>query len=151
MHHSFRKCDIPNRERGVSIIETLIVVAVIGIATTLAIPMYQIYTIRAQISQGLVLSGTHKLAVASFHHDNGAFPANNAHVSLAPPTDYASNYVASISIDGAEVAIQYGNKAHQQITGRTVTLSASDIVGSVQWSCSSGGAIPDDQMPPACR
>ena len=151
MHHSFRECDISNRERGASIIEILIVVAIIGIATTLAIPMYQIYTIRAQLAQGLVLSGTHKLAVAAFHHDNGAFPANNTEASLAPPDDYASKYIESISIDGAVVSIEYGNKAHEQIAGRIVALTANRIQGSVQWTCSSDGAIPDAHMPPACR
>jgi len=132
-------------------IELLIVVAVIGIATTLAIPIFQIYTIRAQIAQGLVLSAPHKLAVTAFHNDNGAFPADNSAAKLAPPDAYASKYIDSISVAGAIVSIRYGNQVNPQIDGRMVTLTASDIFGSLKWTCTSDGTIPDDHMPPACR
>jgi len=132
-------------------IELLIVVAIIGIATTMAIPIYQIYTIRAQVAQGLVLSASHKLAVTAFHHDHGAFPADNSAARLAPPDAYAGKYVDSISVAGAVVSIQYGNQANPRISGRIVTLTASDILGSVKWICTSGGTIQDDHMPPACR
>ena len=151
LHLTSSKHAVPGHQRAASIIEVLIVVAIIGIATTLAIPMYQVYTIRAQVSQGLVLSATHKIAIAAFHHDHGAFPTDNTAANLSTPGSYATKYVASISVDGAEVEIEYGNSAHQQLAGRKVTLTANEIQGSVHWSCSSGGSIPDDHLPPACR
>ena len=132
-------------------IEILVVIAIIGIATTLAIPIFQIYIIRAQIAQGLTLSAAHKLAVTAYHHDNGAFPADNSTAKLSPPGAYAGKYVESISVAGPVVSIQFGNQANPQIKDRIVTLTASGMSGSVHWTCSSGGAIQDDHMPPACR
>jgi type IV pilus assembly protein PilA len=140
-----------SRQRGVSMIELLIVVAIIGIATTMAIPVYQIYTIRAQVAQGLVLSAPHKLALTTYNNANGAFPADNFAAKLAAPDAYAGKYVESISVAGAIVSIRYGNQANPQINGRIVTLTASNLSGSVKWTCTSGGAIVDDHMPPACR
>ena len=150
-HLSIKRSGPPNHRQGVSIIELLIVVAIIGIATMLSIPMYTSYIIRAQVSQGLILSGTHKHAVAAFHHDNGVYPSDNADANLAPANTYASKYVASIAIDGRVVSIEFGNQSNPQLNGRIVTLTARKIAGSVGWICSSGGAISDDHMPPACR
>lgn len=132
-------------------IETLIVIAIIGIATTLAIPLYQVYTIRAQVAQGLVASGQHKTAITAYFDSYGNYPIDNATAELAPPDAYSSKYIDSIAVDGAVISIHFGNRAHQQINGRSVTLTANDFQGSVHWTCSSGGSIPDDHLPPACR
>ena len=132
-------------------IETLIVIAIIGIATTMAIPIYQIYTIRAQIGQGLVLAQPHKNAMTTFHQTNGAFPENNSVADLLSPDAYGSKYVASISVAGPVVEIRFGNQANPHILGRSVTVTANPTAGSVSWICTSGGTISDDHMPPACR
>ena len=138
-------------QQGLTLIELMIVVAIIGILASIAIPAYQRYMIRAQIIEGLGLSGPFKPAVAEFYNNNGAFPTDNADAGLAAPGDYAGKYVSSITLNGPAVSIQYGNSANAQINGRIVTLTAIDNVGSVGWDCSSGGAILDEYMPPACR
>ena len=138
-------------QQGFTLIEMMLVVAIIGILTAIAIPAYQRYTIRAQVAEGLSLSGPFKPAIADFYNNNGAFPPDNDAAGLFAPGDYAGKYVSSITVNGAVVSIQYGNSANAQISGRIITLTAIDNLGSVGWDCSSGGAIPDDFVPPTCR
>jgi len=138
-------------QQGFTLIELMIVVAIVGTLAAIAIPAYQGYTIRAQVSEGLGLSSPFKPAVAEFFNNNGSFPADNSAAGLEAPGDYAGKYVSSVSISGDVVSIQYGNSANARITGRTVTLTAIDNLGSMSWDCSSGGVIPDEYLPSACR
>ena len=137
--------------RGFTLIELMIVVAIIGTLAALAIPAYQNYTIRAQVTEGLNLVGPFKQAIAEFHHNNGAYPVDNVDAGLQAPAAYTGKYVASVSVAGAVVSILYGNDANAAINGRTVTLTAVDQLGSMSWDCASGGAIPNVYMPSACR
>jgi len=138
-------------QHGFTLIELMIVVAIIGILSSLALSSYQAYTIRAQVGEGLNLTAPLKLAVAEFHYNNGAFPTDNAEAGLAAPGNYTGKYVNSVSVNGAVVSIQYGNNANVQINGQTVTLTAINSLGSVSWVCASGGVIQDKYMPSACR
>ncbi len=138
-------------QQGFTLIELMIVVAIIGILAAIAMPAYQKYTIRAQVAEGLSLSTPFKPAVVEFHNNNGAFPTDNSAAGLADPSDYTSKYVNSITVNGPAVSIQYGNDAHAKINGRIVTLTAIDNLGSMSWVCTSGGVISDDFLPSACR
>ncbi len=129
-------------QHGFTLIELLIVVAIIGILVSVAFPAFQRYSIRAQISEGLNLSGPLKNAVAEFHNDNGAFPIDNTDAGLGAASGYSGNYVDSISVNGAVISIEYGNNANAQISGETVILTAIGNTGSVSWICGSGGMIP---------
>jgi type IV pilus assembly protein PilA len=138
-------------QQGFTLIELMIVVAIVGTLAAIAIPAYQGYTIRAQVSEGLGLSSPFKPAVVEFFNNNGSFPADNSAAGLEAPGEYAGKYVSSVSISGDVVSIQYGNSANARITGRTVTLTAIDNLGSMSWDCSSGGVIPDKYLPSVCR
>lgn len=138
-------------QHGFTLIELMIVVAIIGILVSIAFPALQGYSIRAQISEGLNLTDPFKNAVAEFHNDNGAFPADNADAALGAAGNYTGKYVDSISVNGAVISIEYGNDANAQINGETVTLTAVRNMGSLSWNCQSGGVIAEEYLPQSCR
>jgi type IV pilus assembly protein PilA len=138
-------------QQAFTLIELMIVVAIIGILAVIAIPAYQTYVIRAQISEGLNMSGPLKIAVAAFHKETGIFPTNNTEAALGVATSFSGNYVDSISISGAEISILYGNNANAKISGSTVTITALSSPGSMSWTCASGGVISDTFLPSSCR
>ena len=138
-------------QQGFTLIELMIVVAIIGILASLAIPAYQSYTIRAQISEGLNLAAPLKNAMASFYNENGSFPADNDEAALETPTDYAGNYIESMTVNNGVVEILYGNGANAQINGQIITLTPIPNDGSVAWDCASGGVILVEYLPSACR
>jgi type IV pilus assembly protein PilA len=139
-------------QHGFTLIELMIVVAIIGILAAIAIPMYLDYTTRSQIAEGLNVAGRAKSAVTEYYQDRGAFPTNNAQAGLDAPGNITGKYVTSVSVDSTGVVtIVYGNDAHPFINGETVILTATDHVGSVGWACASGGVIQAKHMPSACR
>lgn len=137
--------------QGFTLVELMIVVAIIGLLASMAIPAYQSYSIRAQIAEGLSLAGPIQIAVASFYKEKGAYPANNAEAALESPARYAGSYVSSISVRGSVISIQYGNKANAQINGWDVIVTANSNTGSMSWTCASGGIISSNYLPSSCR
>ena len=138
------------KQQGFTLIELMIVVAIIGILAAIAIPAYQDYTIRAQVSEGLNLSGAAKAAVTEFYQDQGAAPASNVEAGL--DAAIAGKYVFSVNV-GANgvITVVYGGDANANLTG--TLLMTPDFVtspGSVQWNCS-GAGIPNKWLPAACR
>ncbi|MDH3747998.1 MAG: pilin [Gammaproteobacteria bacterium] len=138
-------------QQGFTLIELIIVVAIIGILASVAMPTYQSYTVRAQVSEGLNLTGPLQSAIAEYYNDYGAYPTDNGDAGLDAATNYSGKYVDGISVNGAVISIQYGKDANAQINGETVTLTAAPNLGSMNWDCASGGVIPDTLLPQVCR
>ena len=138
-------------QKGFSLVEVLIVIAIIGLLTSMAIPAYQSYLVRTQVAEGLALAAPVKTAIATFYNNNGVFPADNVAASAKAAADYSSKFVDSISVIGAAVEIRYGNDASALISGQTVRLTATGHDGSVVWSCTGGGFIQEYYLPAACR
>jgi type IV pilus assembly protein PilA len=141
------------KQQGFTLIELMIVVAIIGILAAIAIPAYQDYTIRAQVSEGLNLSGGAKAAVTEYFQDRGTMPADNAIAGLAANTDIQGKYVAQVNVAAGIIAVTYGNSAHAVITGARLTLTPdTGNAGSVQWICATGAPVIENKhLPAACR
>jgi type IV pilus assembly protein PilA len=139
-------------QQGFTLIELMIVVAIIGILAAIAIPAYQDYTIRAQVSEGLSLSGGAKVAVTEYYQDRGAFPSTNLMAGIAAANEIRGKYVNDVAVSGAGiVTVTYGYAAHALINTQSIVLTPTDRVGSIEWQCLSGGAIADKHLPAACR
>jgi type IV pilus assembly protein PilA len=144
-------------QQGFTLIELMIVVAIIGILAAIAIPAYQDYTIRAQVSEGLNLSAGAKAAVSEFYMDRGAFPGTNLLAGLSLANTITGNYVNSVNVVNGLITVTYSSagafSANALINGATLTLSPATTAGSVVWTCAGAGAIPLQAkwLPSSCR
>jgi type IV pilus assembly protein PilA len=132
-------------QKGFTLIELMIVVAIIGILAAIAIPAYQDYTIRSQVSEGLSLAGAAKAAVAESFSQTGVAPTNRTVAGMsANGNDTQGKYVTSVNVAAGTITITYGNEANAKITAagqNTLTLTPYESVdASVIWRC--GNAIP---------
>jgi len=137
-------------QQGFTLIELMIVVAIIGILAAIAIPAYQDYTIRAQVSEGLNLGGGAKTAVSEFFQDRGAWPADNNEAGLSLATDIRGKYVESVTVASDTITVEYGYSAHADIQPSNLQLQAFDRTGSIEWVCSSS-TLANKHLPSACR
>jgi type IV pilus assembly protein PilA len=139
------------KQQGFTLIELMIVVAIIGILAAIAIPAYQDYTIRAQVSEGLNLTGACKAAVTEFYQDQGAWPADNSEAGLETAANIEGKYTVSITVTANVCAAEYGNDANAKIGGAVLSMTAVDNDGSVSWNCSGDATLVDKWLPAACR
>ena len=143
------------KQQGFTLIELMIVVAFIGILAAIAIPAYQDYTIRAQVSEGLTLSGAAKAAVAEYRMDSGSWPADNATAGLSLNTSISGKYTndVAVSVVGGNgvITVTYGGSANATyLATKAVTMTAADNAGSVSWTCASAN-VASKHLPAACR
>jgi len=140
-----------NVQKGFTLIELMIVIAIIGILAAIAIPAYQDYVIRSQVSEALSLADGSKTAVAEFYSNTGAMPVANESAGLAKDASITGNYVEKVDASGGKIKVLLGNKVNKAVDQKTLNLSAITAdAGSIKWKCSSDN-IASKYLPTNCR
>jgi type IV pilus assembly protein PilA len=161
--------------QGFTLIELMIVVAIVGILAAIALPAYQDYTKRTHVAEGLSVAGGAKTTMTEFAGTNGVWPGNNTSAGLPSPTSITGNAVKSVEVgcgtsykvpaDGAcainsgkgYIAITYNSKVQDE-TILVMEGSTGDGLGSIRWNCGKQNAISADEttvqakwLPARCR
>jgi type IV pilus assembly protein PilA len=163
-------------QNGFTLIELMIVVAIIGILAAIAIPAYTNYTIRAQVAEGLNMAAHAKAPVMDAFLNTGEPPADRGEAGMSPnPSDTQGKYVDAVTVDNGVVIIQFGNEVNATISGLTLTLTPYETPGfGIVWRCGTAPApaapaqllgtsagsniaayqaptVPDVYLPASCR
>jgi type IV pilus assembly protein PilA len=136
-------------QKGFTLIELMIVVAIIGILAAIAIPAYQDYTIRAQVTEGLNLMSDMKAGVAEWYAQEGSWPTSLTQIGVSQgPESKSGKYVEGINLSTGTLTATYGKQANDKIQDETLSLRPLvNLNGDVVWVCGfrdapSGAADP---------
>ena len=132
-----------NRSCGFTLIELIVVVAIIVILASLAVSAYQTYTVRAQIDAGINFAAGAKVPIVDAYSNGRVAPANRAATGMTPlATDSRGRYVSSVEIIDGRIDITFGGPlAHQDIIGRSVSVTPYETTGNnVVWRCGNAPA-----------
>ncbi|NHQ81324.1 pilin [Chromobacterium vaccinii] len=146
-------------QQGFTLIELMVVVAIVGILATLAIPAYQDYTRRTHVTEGLQLASGAKTAVVTYYAVNGKHSEEasgktiHQQLGLAAGDKIQGNAVASINVGASGViTVAYNEKVYEEAGKNTLTLSPSTASGSIKWDCKlpTNTGLPSKYAPSNC-
>ena len=138
-------------QKGFTLIELMIVVAIIGILAAVALPAYQDYTKRARASEALSLMSGAKASVTEFYSSNNHFPTGNTSAGLASPASIAGGSVNSVGVNGSLITAHV--KDNIETGSKVIVLKATPSAGGVTWSCktAAGTTVNQKYLPSECR
>ncbi|HFC6465680.1 TPA: pilin [Neisseria meningitidis] len=123
-------------QKGFTLIELMIVIAIVGILAAVALPAYQDYTARAQVSEAILLAEGQKSAVTEYYLNHGKWPGNNSSAGVASASDIKGKYVQSVEVkNGVVTATMASSNVNNEIKGKKLSLWAKRQNGSVKWFC----------------
>ena len=121
---------------GFTLIEVMVVCAIIGTLAMLAVPFYQDYVVKTQVSEGVNLASQSSAAVAETYMQIGEWPEDNASAGLGEPEEIQGKYVTRVEVIDGTLAVTFGGEAHEAIRGKTLSLEpAVNTAGDVIWAC----------------
>ncbi|MBH2172965.1 pilin [Neisseria meningitidis] len=155
-------------QKGFTLIELMIVIAIVGILAAVALPAYQDYTARAQVSEAILLAEGQKSAVTEYYLNHGEWPGDNNSAGVATSTDIKGKYVKEVKVaNGVITATMLSTGVNKEIQGKKLSLWAKRQAGSVKWFCGqpvtraaatdadvtadSGNEIDTKHLPSTCR
>ncbi|HEZ5644934.1 TPA: pilin [Neisseria meningitidis] len=123
-------------QKGFTLIELMIVIAIVGILAAVALPAYQDYTARAQVSEAILLAEGQKSAVTEYYLNHGEWPGGNSDAGVASASDIKGKYVQSVEVkNGVVTATMASSNVNKEIKGKKLSLWAKRQNGSVKWFC----------------
>ncbi|HEZ6751767.1 TPA: pilin [Neisseria meningitidis] len=123
-------------QKGFTLIELMIVIAIVGILAAVALPAYQDYTARAQVSEAILLAEGQKSAVTEYYLNHGKWPGNNSDAGVASASDIKGKYVEKVEVaNGVITATMLSSGVNNEIKGKKLSLWAKRQAGSVKWFC----------------
>ncbi|HFC7971728.1 TPA: pilin [Neisseria meningitidis] len=123
-------------QKGFTLIELMIVIAIVGILAAVALPAYQDYTARAQVSEAILLAEGQKSAVTEYYLNHGEWPKNNTSAGVATSSDIKGKYVEKVEVaKGVITATMLSTGVNNEIKGKKLSLWAKRQAGSVKWFC----------------
>ncbi|HFB5426290.1 TPA: pilin, partial [Neisseria gonorrhoeae] len=124
-------------QKGFTLIELMIVIAIVGILAAVALPAYQDYTARAQVSEAILLAEGQKSAVTEYYLNHGEWPENNTSAGVASPaSNIKGKYVQKVEVNnGVVTATMASSNVNKEIQGKKLSLWAKRQDGSVKWFC----------------
>lgn len=127
-------------QQGFTLIELMIVVAIIGILAAIAIPAYQDYTVRAKVTEGINVAAATKASVSEYRVSRGNFPTTNALAGVA--TTISSTYVSGVTVGAGGVIDIDFNAAEPAISGDDIHFTPTFANSTVTWTCTAGSLEP---------
>ncbi|HGK6128733.1 TPA: pilin [Neisseria meningitidis] len=123
-------------QKGFTLIELMIVIAIVGILAAVALPAYQDYTARAQVSEAILLAEGQKSAVTEYYLNHGIWPGDNSSAGVATSSEIKGKYVKSVEVkNGVVTAEMKSSGVNKEIQGKKLSLWAKRQDGSVKWFC----------------
>ncbi|HEZ5702657.1 TPA: pilin [Neisseria meningitidis] len=123
-------------QKGFTLIELMIVIAIVGILAAVALPAYQDYTARAQVSEAILLAEGQKSAVTEYYLNHGEWPGDNSSAGVASSSTIKGKYVKEVTVaNGVITATMLSSGVNKEIQGKKLSLWAKRQDGSVKWFC----------------